>query len=114
VEGVLLPSANKIVAEERPLKRSATCPTSEPTAPIPEIFAAFRQTYARKFRGFSGPDTLLRCIEAAVNLPFDEGLKIERKLFVELHGDAQSAAQRTPSSPSARPTKIPDVPGTPR
>ena len=36
----------------------------------------------------------IRCIQAAVNLPFDEGLKFERTLFLELVAGTQSAAQR--------------------
>ncbi|HEY7901752.1 MAG TPA: enoyl-CoA hydratase-related protein, partial [Caulobacteraceae bacterium] len=56
----------------------------------PEIFADFRKTNARKFRGFLAPEYNIRCIEAAVNLPFDEGLALERKLFMELMTGPQS------------------------
>ena len=60
----------------------------------PEIFADFRKANARKFRGFMAPEANIQCIEAAVNLPFDEGLEAERKLFMELMTGPQSAAQR--------------------
>ena len=43
----------------------------------PEIFAATRKMLARKTRGFLAPEYNIRCIEAAVNQPFDEGLKTE-------------------------------------
>ncbi len=60
----------------------------------PEIFAATRKMLARKTRGFLAPEYNIRCVEAAVNHPFEEGLKIERKLFMELMAGAQSKAQQ--------------------
>jgi 3-hydroxyacyl-CoA dehydrogenase len=74
----------------------------------PELFAEFRKANARKrFRGFLAPEYNIRCIEAAVNLPFDEGKAVERKLFLELMGGiAVRRPSATPSSPSA--------PGLPR
>jgi 3-hydroxyacyl-CoA dehydrogenase len=76
----------------------------------PEIFADFRKTNARKFRGFLAPEYNIRCIEAAVNLPFDEGLALERKLFMELMTGPQSAAQRYAFFAERAAAKIPDVP----
>ena len=60
----------------------------------PEIFAATRKILARKTRGFLAPEYNIRCIEAAVNQPFDEGLKTEGKLFAELMSGPQSQAQQ--------------------
>jgi 3-hydroxyacyl-CoA dehydrogenase len=60
----------------------------------PEIFAATRKMLARKTRGFLAPEYNIRCIEAAVNQPFDEGLKTEGKLFAELMSGPQSQAQQ--------------------
>ena len=40
------------------------------------------------------PENNIRCIEAAVSMPFDEGLKIENKLFMELMAGPQSKAQQ--------------------
>ncbi|MGB2565862.1 MAG: 3-hydroxyacyl-CoA dehydrogenase NAD-binding domain-containing protein, partial [Porticoccaceae bacterium] len=60
----------------------------------PEIFAATRKMLARKTRGFLAPEYNIRCIEAAVNQPFDEGLKTEGKLFAELMAGPQSQAQQ--------------------
>ena len=59
-----------------------------------QLFADFRASIAHKTRGFLAPEYNIRCIEAAANLPFDEGMKVERKLFMELMTGAQSAAQR--------------------
>src|SRR5262249_57299954 len=52
----------------------------------------------------------IRCIEAAVDKPFAEGLAIERKLFVELMSGTQSAAQRYAFFAERQVWKIPDVP----
>ena len=60
----------------------------------PDIFAATRKMLARKTRGFLAPEYNIRCIEAAVNQPFDEGLKTEGKLFAELMSGPQSQAQQ--------------------
>ena len=60
----------------------------------PEIFNNLRKMIARKTRGFMAPENNIRCIEAAVSMPFDEGLKFENKLFVELMKGPQSKAQQ--------------------
>ncbi len=52
----------------------------------------------------------MRCIEAAVNLPFDEGLKDERRLFTELMTGPQSGAQRYYFFAERAANKIPDIP----
>jgi len=58
------------------------------------IFETFRQQHARKFKGFDAPEANIRCVEAAVRLPFAEGLAFERDRFFELMNGSQSAAQR--------------------
>ena len=49
---------------------------------------------AKKFRGFDAPAANLRCVQAAVELPFDEGIAFERQEFMKLMMGTQSAAQR--------------------
>ncbi|HEX4180034.1 MAG TPA: 3-hydroxyacyl-CoA dehydrogenase NAD-binding domain-containing protein [Caulobacteraceae bacterium] len=103
--------AGKVLSEGRPLKRVRDLNEKmEADRAHPEIFAAFREANARKFRGFLAPEYNIRCIEAAVNLPFDEGLKVERKLFGELMSGSQSAAQRYSFFAERQAQKIPDVP----
>ena len=63
-------------------------------ATAPAMFAEFRKANARQFRGFEAPEANIKCIEAAVNLPFEEGLKVERDLFMPLMTGLQSRAQR--------------------
>jgi len=103
--------ARRVVAENRPLKKVRDLNDKmEAARAHPEIFAAFRKANARKFRGFLAPEYNIQCIEAAVNLPFDEGLAVERKLFMELMMGPQSAAQRYSFFAERTANKIPDVP----
>jgi 3-hydroxyacyl-CoA dehydrogenase len=103
--------AEKVVAEKRPLKKVRDLNDKmEAARGHPEIFEAFRKANARKFRGFLAPEYNIRCIEAAVNQPFDEGLKTEGKLFIELMMGPQSAAQRYGFFAERAANKIPDVP----
>ena len=73
------------------------------------LFADFRKSIARRTRGFLAPEYNIQCIEAAVNLPFDEGIKTERKLFMELMTGNQSAAQRYAFFAQRQVAKIPDI-----
>ncbi|MCA6333611.1 MAG: enoyl-CoA hydratase/isomerase family protein [Phenylobacterium sp.] len=103
--------ARRCVAENKPLvKVRDNNAKVEAARGKPEIFEAFRKANARKFRGFLAPEYNIRCIEAAVNLPFDEGLAVERKLFGELVTGSQSAAQRYSFFAERQAQKIPDVP----
>jgi 3-hydroxyacyl-CoA dehydrogenase len=103
--------ANRIVAEKRPLKKVRESNDKvEAARGHPEIFENFRKANARRFRGFLAPEYNIRCVEAAVNQPFEEGLKTERKLFGELMAGPQSAAQRYAFFAERQAAKIPDVP----
>lgn len=75
-----------------------------------EIFAERRAAIAQKSRGFLAPEYNIQCIEAAANLPFDEGMGVERRLFIELVTGPQSAAQRYYFFAERAANKIPDVP----
>ncbi|MEH6519272.1 MAG: 3-hydroxyacyl-CoA dehydrogenase NAD-binding domain-containing protein [Halioglobus sp.] len=76
----------------------------------PEIFATVRAAIARKTRGFIAPEYNIRCIEAAVNQPFDEGMETEARLFMELISGPQSAAQQYFFFAERQAARIPDVP----
>ena len=103
--------ARKVVAEKRPLRRIRDLNEKmESARGKPEIFAAFRKANAKKFRGYEAPEANIKCIEAAVNLPFEDGLKEERKLFMGLMTGNQSAAQRYVFFAERAVWKLPDVP----
>lgn len=80
----------------------------------PELFAEFRAANARRFRGFLAPEYAIRCVEAAVRLPFEDGLREERRMFEELQAGPQSAAQRHLFFAERQAQKVPSIPaGTP-
>jgi 3-hydroxyacyl-CoA dehydrogenase len=107
--------ARKVIAENRTLKKVRDLDDKlEAARRDPGLFDRFRKANAKKFRGLEAPQRIIRCIEAAVTLPFDEGMKVERANFLELLNGAQSAAQRYVFFAERRVGKIPDVPeGTP-
>lgn len=99
--------AKRVVADKRPLKKVRDL---EVKGASPELFAEFRKTNARKFRGFEAPEANIKCIEAAATLPFEEGLKRERELFMGLMNGVQSAAQRYVFFAERQAAKIPNLP----
>ncbi len=111
LRGAAIDFARTVLVEKRPLKKVRDLNDKvEAARGKPEIFAAFRAANAKKFRGFKAPEYNIQTIEAAVNLPFEEGLKVERKLFLELMTGSQSAAQRHVFFAERQAAKIPDVP----
>ncbi len=115
VEGNLLDDAKtmarRLVAEGKPLKKiSDSDDKVAPARNTPEIFDEFRSSKAaRKFRGFKAPESIIKCVEAAVNLPFEEGIARERELFTELVTSPESAAQRYVFFAERQVWKLPDV-----
>ncbi len=107
--------ARKLIAEGRPLPRVRDRQDKvEAARGKPEIFSKFRQQQARTFRGFKAPENIIKCIEAAVDLDFDAGMKREAELFRELVTSTESAAQRYVFFGERETSKIPDIaPDTP-
>jgi 3-hydroxyacyl-CoA dehydrogenase len=78
----------------------------------PAIFEKARKDAAARARGGKAP---LRCIDAvlaAVELPFEEGLKREQALFKEAVESTESAALRHIFFAERQAAKIPDVPAS--
>jgi 3-hydroxyacyl-CoA dehydrogenase len=88
--------ARKVLAEKRPLKkvRDDNSKLGGSAADLAPFFADVRKANAKAFKGFDAPEANIKCIEAAVALPFEEGLKVERSEFMKLMTGLQSAAQR--------------------
>ena len=57
-----------------------------------EFFAGFRKSIARQTRGYFAPERCVQCVEAAVSMPLEQGLKRERELFQECMRNPQSKA----------------------
>ncbi|WP_232476316.1 enoyl-CoA hydratase-related protein [Flavisphingomonas formosensis] len=77
-----------------PLRRVRDLATDLDRAGAQAVFADFRAAHPALFIGFKAADGVLRAIEAAVALPFDEGLDRERSISRELIASPESAAQR--------------------
>ncbi|MCT9811367.1 3-hydroxyacyl-CoA dehydrogenase NAD-binding domain-containing protein [Acidovorax sp. Be4] len=102
--------AQQVVAEKRPLRKIREQNDKVQAARgQPELFTRFRQSHAKQFRGFDAPEKIIQCVEAAVNLPFDEGLQRERQLFTGLVQGQQSAAQRNHFFASRQAWNIPGL-----
>jgi 3-hydroxyacyl-CoA dehydrogenase len=88
--------ARKVAAEGRPLKRvrDDTSKLGGDAASLAPMFADFRKANARAFKGFEAPEANIKCIEAAVALPFEEGMRVERSEFMKLMAGLQATAQR--------------------
>ena len=96
VEGELIPHAvayAEEVRDVRPLPKASERHDRIAEAD-PAIFERFRATNAKKFRGFDAPLKNIEAVKIATEKPYPEGVIEERKLFMELMGGAQSAAQR--------------------
>lgn len=105
--------ARKVVREGRTLTRIRDQNEKlEAAKGKPEIFENFRKANARKFRGFDAPESIIKTVEAAVNLDFEGGIAEERRLFGGLMSGTQSAAQRYVFFAERQVWKIPDVPDT--
>jgi 3-hydroxyacyl-CoA dehydrogenase len=103
--------ADTVVSERRPLRKVRDL--DDKLAAVrgkPEVFATFRKSVARQTRGFRAPENIVKAVEAAVSLPFDEGIKRERELFLELLNSPESRAQRYFFFAEREAAKIPDVP----
>ena len=83
--------AEALISDNAPIRRS-----SEQAVPDyePSIFDEYRRTLAKRARGQMAPGHIVSAVEAAATLPFDAGLAVERKLFMECMQSPQSAGMR--------------------
>jgi 3-hydroxyacyl-CoA dehydrogenase len=111
VEGDLLKGAiahaEMLLAQKAPLRRVRDLTA---TLESPDLFKETEKAIARKARGFKAPWSIIKTVQAAVELPFDEGMKRERELFMELLTSSESAAQRYYFFAEREAAKVLDVP----
>ena len=110
-EGDLLEAAvayaRELVAQNAPLKRVRD---QQVKVESPTAIADFEKSIARKARGFKAPWNIIKTVQAAIDLPFDQGLARERELFQELLTSSESAAQRYYFFAEREAAKLKDVP----
>lgn len=75
----------------------------------PATFATARQRIAAKSRGLLSPELIIRCVEAAAELDYEAGCKVERKLFLECRDSPQSAGLRHAFFAERQAAKIPGI-----
>ena len=111
VEGELkqaaLAYARKVVDEKLPLRKVSTLSAKLDS---PTVFEDFAKANARKFRGFIAPYKCIEAVKNATELPFDEGMKREREIFLELQASDQSKAQRHVFFAEREVVRIPGLP----
>ncbi|HAB07169.1 MAG TPA: 3-hydroxyacyl-CoA dehydrogenase, partial [Alcanivorax sp.] len=106
LEGALA-YARKLVAENAPLRKIRDLDVKKEEA---DLFTNYEKSIARKQRGFKAPFHCIKAVQAAVELPFDEGMKRERELFAELLVSPESRAQRHVFFAEREVAKVPGLP----
>jgi 3-hydroxyacyl-CoA dehydrogenase len=113
-DGDVLPAAvafaERIIAEKLPLRCARDLKIDLPNA---EAFLDFaRGAVAPLAKNYPAPLKCIDAIEAAVLKPFDEGMKTEGTLFLELLNTPESKALRHAFFAMRAAAKIPDVPSS--
>ena len=113
IDGDLLTGAVAFAREvaDKPVRktreRGDKLGSAEQNAPI---FAAARENARKKQRGMVAPLAAIDAVEAATKLSFEEGCKLERKLFMECLFSDQSKALIHVFFGEREVAKIPDIP----
>ncbi len=80
----------ELLAAKAPVRRTRDLAIAEPQAALAWLEEQKAET-AKKARGLFSPLKIIECVQAAVQLPFDEGLARERALFIECLDSPQRA-----------------------
>ena len=80
----------ELLASVAPMRRTRDLAIAEPQAALAWLEAQKAET-AKKSRGLFSPLKIIECVQAAVQLPFDDGLTRERLLFLECLDSPQRA-----------------------
>ena len=115
VDGDLMAGALAFAAEAgekhaggAPLPKVRDLPATHPNAD--GYFQFARNTVKAMAKNFPAPAKCVDAVEAAVTLPFEDGMRRERDLFMALYSTPESAALRHGFFAERAASKIPDVP----
>ena len=106
LEGALA-YAKQLVAKGKGPRRVRDMKAEVPAA---GFYEAAKADIEKSSKGYPSPLQILKCVEAAVTRPFDEGRKVERECSTYLMGTTESKALRHAFFAERQTTKIPDVP----
>jgi 3-hydroxyacyl-CoA dehydrogenase len=103
--------AQKILAEQKPLVKVRDRDEKLlATRENPAAFEAAAKGALKKLAGVEAPAACAQSVRNSFTLPFDEGLKAERELFMKLVTGDQSLAQRHIFFSEREAAKVPDMP----
>src|SRR6201994_4879157 len=103
--------ARKVLAEKRPLRKLRNDDSKLVAAKADRsIFTNAVAPQAKKARGLEAPFAAADAVGAAIDLPFDEGIKKERETFLKLVASDQSKAQRYAFFAEREAAKVAGVP----
>ena len=80
----------ELLAAQAPVRRTRDLAIAEPQAALAWLEEQKTET-AKKSRGLFSPLKIIECVQAALQLPFDEGMARERALFMECLDSPQRA-----------------------
>lgn len=109
LRGAAIDYARRLADGNAPIRRISEMAVPDAQA-APQLIDDCRKTIARTARGFFAPQQIIKCVEAAVNLPYQEALQLEHRLFDECKATTQSKAQRHLFFAEREVAKIPDIP----
>ncbi|MCC7345926.1 MAG: enoyl-CoA hydratase/isomerase family protein [Variibacter sp.] len=103
--------ARRAADEKRPLRRIRDMDDKlGPLRGNPDKFNEIVAAHLKRTRGMHAPAKAVEVLRAAIEKPFDDGLKAERAAFQELVAGDQSKAQRHVFFAEREALKIPDMP----
>ncbi|MCE4574421.1 3-hydroxyacyl-CoA dehydrogenase NAD-binding domain-containing protein [Caballeronia sp. CLC5] len=109
--------AHELIATQAAPRRTKNARGLADEAASVAAIAAARAETQKKSRGLLSPLKIVDCVEAALNLPFDEGLRFERERFLECRESPQRAGlvhaffaeRETQKSPETRDAKAREI-----
>jgi len=113
IEGDLLSGASAFAREVAGRPAPKTRERNEKLGNVAEnaqIFSSARENAAKKQRGLLAPVAAIEALEAATKLSFDEGCKVEQKLFIDCLFSDQSKSLIHVFFAEREVSKIPDIP----
>ncbi|MFA9285033.1 MULTISPECIES: 3-hydroxyacyl-CoA dehydrogenase NAD-binding domain-containing protein [unclassified Comamonas] len=83
--------ANALLAQNAPVRRTREATALADKAASQAELDAAKAESAKKSRGLFSPGKIIECVQGALDLPFEQGMQNERKLFVQCLESPQRA-----------------------
>ena len=109
LEAEAIAFAREVTDREWPISSQRTDKLTEAVRD-PQVFDRFRHEQGRKIKGFDAPAACIQAVKAAIEMPYPQGIALERELFMKLISGDQSKAQRHLFFAERAANKIDDVP----